>query len=231
MNLRRRHLLAFLSGALAVLPFATVNAQQPATPFHRIGILAQELQPGLMETFRNELQKLGYVEGTNISIELRDAAGQNERLAALAEELLRLRVEVIVAINTPAAQTAKKATQTVPIVMMRVADPAKSGLVASLARPGGNVSGLSFMPDALGPKAVELLHQILPKMTRMAALYREDNPGAVVIVEEVSRKAKPLGLTFVRAPVTSGEHDIARAFDIVDRDRSEALFVMDDGAV
>ena len=231
MNLRRRHLLAFLSGALAVLPFATVNAQQPATPFHRIGILAQELQPGLMETFRNELQKLGYVEGTNISIELRDAAGQNERLAALAEELLKLRVEVIVAINTPAAQTAKKATQTVPIVMMRVADPAKSGLVASLARPGGNVTGLSFMPDALGPKAVELLHQILPEITRMAALYRGDNPGAVVIVDEVIQKAEPLGLKIVRTPVLNASQDIARAFDLADSAKSQAIFVMDDGAI
>jgi putative ABC transport system substrate-binding protein len=79
---------------------------------------------------------------------------------------------VIVAVNTPAVQAAKKATKTVPVVMMRVADPVKSGLVASLARPGGNVTGLTFMPDALGPKGVELLHEILPKTTRMAALYQ-----------------------------------------------------------
>ena len=91
-------------------------------------------------------------------------------LIELAEELLRLKVEVIVAVNTPAVQAAKKASQIVPVVMMRVADPVKSGLVASLARPGGNVTGLSFMPDALGPKGVELLHEILPKITRIAAL-------------------------------------------------------------
>ncbi len=231
MNLRRRQLLAFFSGAVAVSPFAMVHAQQPATPLHRIGILAQEVQPGLMEAFRNELRKLGYVEGTDISIELRDAAGQNERLAALAEELLKLRVEVIVAVNTPAAQVAKKATQTVPIVMMRVADPVKSGLVASLARPSGNVTGLSFMPEALGPKGVEMLHRVLPKVTRMAALYRGDNPGAVVIVDEVIRKAEPLGLKFLRAPVQSGSHDIARAFDLADNAKSQAIFVMDDGAI
>lgn len=231
MNLKRRQLLALLGGAAALLPFATVRAQQPATLLHRIGMLAQELQPGLMEAFRNELQKLGYVEGTNISIELRDAAGQNGRLAALAEELLKLRVEVIVAVNTPAAQAAKKATQTIPIVMMRVADPVKSGLVTSFARPGGNVTGLSFMPDALGPKGVELLHQILPKVTRMAALYRGDNPGAVVIVDEVIRKAEPLGLKFVRAPVQGGSQDIARAFDLADDAKSQAIFVMDDGAI
>jgi putative tryptophan/tyrosine transport system substrate-binding protein len=231
MNLKRRQLLAFFGGAVAVLPFATVHAQQPATLHRRIGMLAQDLQPGLMEAFRDELQKLGYVEGTNISVELRDAAGRNDRLAALAEELLRLKVEVIVAVNTPAAQAAKKATQTIPIVMMRVADPVKSGLVTSFARPAGNVTGLSFMPDALGPKAVELLHQILPKITSMAALYRGDNPGAVVIVDEVIRKAESLGLKFVRAPVQSGSQDIARAFDLADSAKSQAIFVMDDGAI
>ena len=231
MNPKRRKLLAFLGGAVAALPFAAVHTQQPASPLRRIGIVAQDLQPGLMELFRNELQKLGYVEGTNISIELRDAAGQNERLASLVDELLRLRVEVIVAVNTPAAQAAKKATRAVPVIMMRVADPVKSGLVTNLARPGENVTGLSFMPEALGPKGVELLHQILPKVTRMAALYRGDNPGAVVIVDEVIRQAQPLGLKFVRIPVQSGSHDIAQAFDLVDRADSQALFVMDDGAI
>jgi len=162
MNLTRRQLLTFLSGTVAVLPFATGRA----APLHRVGVLAQDLQPGLMEAFGNELQKLGYVEGANVSIELRNADGQNDRLTSLADELLELKVDVIVAINTPAAQAAKKLTQTVPVVMMRVADPVKSGLVTSLARPGGNVTGLSFMPDALGPKGVELLHQILPGITR-----------------------------------------------------------------
>lgn len=208
----------------------TLGAGQAAS-LHRVGVLAQDLQPGLMEAFGNELQKLGYVEGTNLSIELRNAEGQNERLASLAQELLALKVEVIVAINTPAAQAVKKITNTVPVVMMRVADPVKSGLVNSLARPGGNVTGLSFMPDALGPKGVELLHQVLPAITRMAALYRGDNPGAVVIVDEVIRKAEPLGLKFIRAPVQSGSQDIASAFDLVDGARSQALFVMDDGAI
>ena len=185
----------------------------------------------MLEAFRDELQKIGYVDGVNIKIEVRDASGHNDRLPVLAQELLAAKVEVIVAVNTPAAQAVKKATQTVPVVMMRVADPVKSGLVVSLARPGGNVTGLSFMPDALGPKGVELLHQILPKITRMAALYRGDNPGAVVIVDEVIRKAEPLGLKFVRVPVQSGSQDILRAFDLAETAGSEALFVMDDGAI
>ena len=228
MKISRRDFLLFC-GTMAA-PGFRVYAKQPE-PLRTIGILAQELQPGLLETFRDELQKIGYVEGVNIKIEVRDASGQNDRLPILAQELLAIKVEVIVAVNTPAAQAAKKATQTVPVVMMRVADPVKSGLVVSLARPGGNVTGLSFMPDALGPKGVELLHQILPKITRMAALYRGDNPGAVVIVDEVIRKAEPLGLKFVRTPVQSGSQDILNALDLAETAGSQAFFVMDDGAI
>lgn len=150
---RRNFVKAF---GVAVSLWPSISPAETSST-HRVGVLAQDLQPGLLETFRDQLQKLGYAEGKNIAIELRNAAGRNELLAGFAEELLRLKVNVIVAINTPAAQAAKKATTTVPVVMMRVADPVKSGIVSSLARPGGNVTGLSFMPDALGPKGVELL--------------------------------------------------------------------------
>jgi ABC-type uncharacterized transport system substrate-binding protein len=224
--LRRQFLLCAMTAGLGVRVYAKQSER-----LRTIGMLAQELQPGLLDAFRDELQKIGYVEGTDIKIDVRDASGQNDRLPVLAQELLSSKVEVIVAVNTPAAKAAKKITQSVPVIIMRVADPVKSGLVTSLARPDGNVTGLSFMPDALGPKGVELLHHILPNITRMAALYRADNPGAVVIVDEVIRKAEPLGLKFVRAPVQSGAHDIAGAFDVADRDKSEALFVMDDGAI
>jgi putative ABC transport system substrate-binding protein len=225
--MRRREFLTLLGGAVAAWPLVA-RAQQMRT--HRVGILAQDLQPGLLETFRDELRKLGYIEGSSVSLELRNAAGRSERLPALAEELLRLKVEVIVSINTPAALAAKKATDTVPVVMMRVADPVKSGLVTSLARPSGNVTGLSFMPDALGPKGVELLHEIIPKATSMAALYQGNNPGAVIIIDEVERKGAQIGLKFVRLPVHD-EGDLAGAFDIASRARVEALFVMDDGAI
>src|SRR6476659_4185653 len=150
--MRRREFIKLIGSVSTAWPLAA-GAQQKRT--YRIGVLSQDLQPGLLEAFRDELQKRGYVEGSDISIELRNAAGHNERLPALAEELLKLKVDVIVTVNTPAAQAAKKATKTVPVVMMSVADPVRSGLVASLSRPGGNITGLSFMPEALGPKGVD----------------------------------------------------------------------------
>ena len=226
--MRRREFITLLGSMAVAWPLG--SAAERLLRAHRIGLLAQDLQPGLLETFRDRLRELGYVEGTNIDIELRNAGGRNELLAALAEELIRLNVEVIVAINTPAALSAKRATATVPIVIMRVADPVKSGLVASLARPGGNVTGLSFMPDALGPKGVELLTQVLPKTRRMAALYQGNNPGAVVIIDEVERTGAKLGLQLVRLPVRDSK-DYEQAFEMASRAESQALFVMDDGAI
>ena len=225
--MRRREFITLIGGVAAGWSLEARAQQKKA---YRIGILSQDLQPGLLETFRDELQNKGYVEGSDISIELRNAAGQNERLPALADELLKLKVDVIVAVNTPAVQAAKKATKTVPVVMMRVADPVKSGLVDSLARPGGNITGLSFMPEALGPKGVELLHEMLPKATRMAALYQGNNPGAVIIIDDVQRKGEQIGIKFVRLPVTT-ENDLPAAFEAASKAKSKRCFVMDDGAI
>ena len=220
----RRKLLAGSAAALSV-PFVA-----EAAPLRRVGILAQDLQPGLLETFRDELQRLGYVEGSRLEIELRNAAGRSDRLSALADDLLRLKVEVIVAVNTPAALAAKKATATVPIVIMRVADPVKSGLVPSLAHPDGNVTGLSFMPDVLGAKGIEMLREILPSVSRVASLYRGDNPGAVVVVRETERRSAQLRLQYLDLPIR-GPSELPAAFDAAVRARTEAIFVIDDGAM
>jgi ABC-type uncharacterized transport system substrate-binding protein len=225
--MKRREFIAALGGVCAVWPLIAA-AEGP--PMHRIGVLAQDVQPRLLETFRDGLQKLGYTEGKNIAIELRNASGRNELLPSLAQDLLRLNVDVIVAINTPAVQAAKKATTSVPIVMMRVADPIKSGIVDNLAHPDGNITGLSFMPDALGPKGVELLKETLPNTERMAALYKGDNPGAVVIIDEVVQKAAELGIQFVRLPVISPS-DYEQAFERALSAKAQGLFVMDDGAM
>jgi len=226
VQVKRRDFIK-LSGGAVLWPVAA-HAQQKRA--YRIGVLAQDLQPGLLETFRDELQKKGYVEGSDVSIELRNAEGHNERLPALAEELLKLKVDVIVTVNTPAALAVQKATKSVPVVMMRVADPVRSGLVSSLARPGGNITGLSFMPEALGPKGVELLHEMIPKIRRMGALFQGHNPGAVIIIDDIQRKGVQLGLNFVRLPV-KGEQDLAGAFETAAKEKVEAVFVMDDGAM
>src|SRR5262249_51286872 len=198
-QLQQREFISLLGGALAGWPLA--SAAQAVTQPARVGVLAHDLQPGLLETFRDELRNLGYVEGTSINIEVRNAEGIGERLPALANELRGLKVDVIVAVNTPAAKAAKNATKSVPIVIMRVADPVKSGLVASLAHPGGNVTGLSFMPDELGAKGVEVFREGLPGMSRMGCLYSGDNPGALVGVNAVESRAKQLGMQTLRLPV------------------------------
>ena len=183
--------------------------------------------PGLLETFRAGLQDLGYIEGKNITVEMRDAAGQTEQLGALADELVRLEVDVILAVNTPAAQAAKKATATVPIVITRVANPVKSGLVSSLARPNGNVTGLSLMHTELSAKRIELLREILPGLSRLGVLSNADNPGHTPQVAEMELVSSQLGLDFLSFPVR-GPSDLPRAFQDATRARAEALIVLDD---
>jgi ABC-type uncharacterized transport system substrate-binding protein len=132
-------------------------------------------QPHLREAFLQGLRDLGYVEGRNVVIEYRDAEGKRQRLLALAAELVALKVDVIVAPNTPAALAAKQATRTLPIVFALAADPVASGLVTSLARPGGNVTGLSILAPELVGKCLELLKQAVPGVSRVAVLWK---PGA-----------------------------------------------------
>jgi len=226
--MKRRDLVRLFGGALLAAPF--VARAQQSTRTHRIGILAQDLQPGLLDSFRAGLHDFGYEEGENITIEIRNAEGHNDRLPELAAELLRLKVNAILAVNTPAAQAAKNATTTVPIIIMRVADPIGAGLIASLARPGGNITGLSFLPDVLAAKGLELLHETLPSVTRIGALYRGDNPGAVTTVTETEKRCAQLGLQFLHRPVDD-HGDIANAFNKFAEARTEAVFVMDDGAM
>jgi putative ABC transport system substrate-binding protein len=226
--MRRRQFLYVLAGAAVAL--SSIAAAEQTRPRHLVGILAHDLQPGLLETFRDEIHKLGYVEGKTIGIELRNASGRNDRLPSLVDELLRLKVDVIVAVNTPAAKAAQKATKTAPIVILRVADPVRTGLVTSLAHPDGNVTGLSFMPGQLGAKGVEIMREVLPRITRLGAFYRGDNPGSLEVVDEVEAASKQLGLELLRLPVVEPK-DYAGAFETATRAGIEALFVMDDGSI
>ena len=225
---RRRFLLTSLAGALAT-PLAA--EAQHAGKVYRIGVLSPDSPPpGLFEAFQRRLRELGYVEGKNIATESRHAGGQTERLAALAAELIALKVDVILAVNTSAAQAAKKATAEIPIVMTRVADPVKSGLVASMSRPGGNITGLSFLPEELSAKQLQLLKEALPRVSRVAAMLYAGNPGAAITLKGMEAASAQLGLQLLRISVKN-PGDFLGAFETATRNRAEALVVVDDAMV
>jgi len=201
---------------------------QQAGKARRIGVLMYDgAPPGLLENFREALRDLGYVEGRNVSLELRNAQGRKEQLVVLADELVRLKVDSILAVNTPSAIAAKEATSTIPIVITRVADPVKSGLVASLARPGGNVTGLSFNQPEQNAKRIDLIREILPGFSRLAILFNADNPGATLNAAEQERASTEMGLTSLPLPVRAPS-DFPKAFEAAARGRAEVLDVLDD---
>ena len=221
-----------VTALIVALPGAPLNAEAQQGPsVYRIGILSPEsLQPGLLEEFREELRKLGYVEGKNVAIEIRHPEGKTERLPALADELVRRRVDVILAVNTSAVQAAKKATTTIPIVMTRVADPVRTGLVSSLARPGGNITGVSFMIEELSVKRLQLLKEVIPSISRVALLWYTGNLGGAAIAKELEVASAQMGLQILRLPV-QGPGDFPRAVEAASRDRAEALLLVDDAMI
>jgi putative ABC transport system substrate-binding protein len=226
--MERRTFMAMLTGGIVVAPFAA-EAQQ-AAKIARIGYLAANLaaNPHLKEAFLQGLRDLGYVEGRNVVIEYRDAEGKLERLPALAAELVALKVDVILAGGTPQALAAKQATRTLPIVFAAAADPVTSGLVTSLARPGGNVTGLSALSPALVGKCLEQLKQAVPGVSRVAVLWQ---PGALgertekdmLKAAEVAARALGVRLQFVEA---RGPADFDRVFSDMTRARVGALTVL-----
>jgi ABC-type uncharacterized transport system substrate-binding protein len=202
---------------------------QQAAKIARIGYLAPNLtDPHLPEAFRQGLRDLGYVEGRNVVIEYRDAEGKYERLPALAAELVALKVDVIVAPNTVAALAAKQATKTIPIVFAGTTDPVASGLVTSLARPGGNVTGWSNFNSELVGKCLELLKQAVPGVSRVAVLWQ---PNALdertekdrLKRAEVAARALGVRLQFVEA---RGPEDFDRVFSEMTKARAGALTVL-----
>ncbi len=223
----RRAFIGALAGGLLGAPLAA-EAQQ-AAKIARIGYLAGNLaaDPHLPEAFRQGLRDLGYVEGRNVVIEYRDAEGKFERLPALAAELVALKVDVIVAPSTLAALAAKQATKTIPIVFAAAGDAVGSGLVTSLARPGGNVTGLSVLAPELVGKRLELLKQAVPGVTRVAALwhpgdYAERTDKDMLKEADVAARALGVRLQVVEA---RGPADIDRAFSDMTRARAGALTV------
>ena len=208
--MQRREFITLLGGAAVAWPLAA-RAQQPTMPV--IGFLRSTSPtdaPHLVTAFRDGLKETGFVEGQNVAIEYRYAEGRNDRLPALVADLIDRRVAVIVG-NNPAAFAAKTATSTVPIVFAYGGDPVKDGLVASLNRPGGNVTGVVFIQGMLGAKRLELLRQIVPKATTIAVLVNPNNPEAVSERSDVQAAALAIGQQLLVLDVSS-DRDIETAF-------------------
>ena len=226
--MRRRDFITLLCGA-GVWPLAA-RAQQSATPV--IGFLSSASHDKYtirLEAFRQGLKEVGYVEGQNVAVEYRWAEGLNQRLAALATELVQRQVNVLVAAGgTPSALAAKAATTTVPIVFQVGTDPVAIGLVSSLGRPGGNLTGVTTLNVGLGPKWLELLHQLLPAATNVAVLV---NPTSGPLVQAFLQTIRPVADTFrqrIHVLEASTEPDIEKAFATLGQLRADALVITPD---
>jgi putative tryptophan/tyrosine transport system substrate-binding protein len=221
-------LVVVLTVGLLAAPFAA--EAQPAGKAHRIGFLGNStaaLEANLVGPFREGLRELGYVEGQNIAIEYRWAEGKYERFPSLIAELLAQRVEVIVTAGTPATQAVKKATTSVPLVMVGVGDPVASGIVVSLKRPGGNITGVTSIGDETQGKRLELLREILPTASSIAVLSNPENQSNGPVLNELRAAAKILGMKVQVFDVkTAG--DLEEAFKAIVRARPGALQVMGD---
>jgi putative ABC transport system substrate-binding protein len=220
---------ATLAGTAGFLGLGSeaAQAQQP-TKIPRIGYLTAtslSVNSARIEAFRQGLRELGYVEGKNIVIEWRSAEGKRDHLPALAAELVRLKVDVIVTAGASATRPAKEATTTIPIVMAQDNDPVATGFVASLARPGGNITGLSTLSPELSGKQLELLKEIVPKLTHVAVLGNSKEPGNAEKLREVELAAGALKLKLQNLDVLDPK-DIETAFRAATKGRAEAILVL-----
>ena len=222
VTIGRRELIAALAGAAAAWPHAA-RAQQAKATIGLLGTGTAAAQSQWTAAFMQRMRELGWSEGRNLTIEYRWAEGHTKRLAELANELVRLKVDVIVTHNTPGPLAAKQVTSTIPIVFATAGDPVGTGVVTSLARPGGNVTGLSSQaPDAAG-KQLELLRDIVPGLHRLAILSDLDNPYVALDVSQTREAAGNLGVEVTTFEMRRGE-DIAPAFEAL-KDRAQALYV------
>ena len=211
---------------LLALPFPA-QAQQP-TKIPRIGFLVANNPSAVaarIEAFREGLRQLGYVEGKNIVIEWRSAEGKPDRLPALVAELVRLKVDIIVTAGATSTRAAKEVTVTIPIVMTNDGDPVASGVVASLARPGGNITGLSTLAPELSGKQLELLKETIPKLSRVAVFGTSTRPGNAQSLKEVELAAKAFGVKLQYLDVLDPK-DIETAFRAASKGRADAVLVL-----
>jgi putative ABC transport system substrate-binding protein len=215
----------FLAGTGAVLLAAPLAAEaQQALTIPRIGLLGDATP---WEPFRLGLRDLGYVEGKSIVLDERSSQGQNERFAVLVSELVRINVKIIVTWGTPATLAAKQATTVIPIVMAHVGDPVRSGLVSSLAHPGGNVTGVTALGPGVAAKRLELLKEAVPSATRIAFLWNPENPDQKASFSEVRVGARALGVALQSVEARSGD-ELERALTAIKHDRPSAFLMTAD---
>ena len=219
--MRRREFIALFAGAAAIRPLASI-AQQQRVP--TVGGLVVESQGSAQfwRLFRNEMRELGYIEGQSIRYEFR--SDQGSRLPELAAELVRLKVDVIVVWYTPAAQAAKQATREVPIVMMLVGNPVETGLVESLSRPGGNITGMAGMGAELAGKSVQLFREMLPSAHRIVVLANAADPISKPIVEHVRRGGAAAGIMIDPIMIHRIE-ELDAAFAAMEKEQPDAIIV------
>jgi putative ABC transport system substrate-binding protein len=223
-----RRVVVSLLGVAVAWPHA-LRAQQGAN-VPRVGFMGnstEALEANLVGPFREGLRELGYQEGRNIVVEYRWAEGNYERFAALIAELLAAKVDVIVTAGTPAAIAVKKATTTVPLVMVAVGDPVGTGLVPSLARPGGNLTGLSSIAPDLEGKRMELLREVVPKLAHLGVFYNPANPFHTVSMRNARTAAEALRIKLLPLTVRASQ-DLDGAFAAILREKPDALLVLAD---
>lgn len=219
----RRYLIGLLV-TLGLLVVPLCSDAQPPPKLPRIGILEGSY---FWEVFREALRDLGYVEGQTIALDYQDAEGDLARLAAAAAELVRLPVDILVTHGTPATRAAMHATTTIPIITAAVGDPLRAGIVASLARPGGNVTGSTILGPELSAKRLQILQEALPTLTRLAFLWNPANPANVLHFEDVQAGARALGVTLLSVEVRHPS-EFDSAFAALRNERPDALLITAD---
>jgi putative tryptophan/tyrosine transport system substrate-binding protein len=228
--MRRREFITLIGGAAAAWPLAARAQQPPKRPtVGYLGPNTRSLDSQRLAAFLERLRDLGWIEGRTIDIDYRWAEGRNERLAEFAAEFVRLKVDVIVTSGTPPVVAAKQATSVIPIVFAAVGDPIGTGLVTSLARPGGNVTGLSIQATDLAGKRLELLHEVVPGLRRLAIMANAGASPAMLEMAEVQTTARALGLEVAASEIRRPE-DIAPAFEAF-KGRADALYICNDPLV
>jgi putative tryptophan/tyrosine transport system substrate-binding protein len=230
IHIRRREFIATLASAAATWPLAA-RAQQPAK-LPTIGFLGQSTRSAASEwvaAFVQRLRELGWIENRTVAIDYRWGEGREERFAEVADEFVRLKVDVIVTSGTPAVLASKHATSVIPIIFATAGDPVGNNLVASLAQPGGNVTGLSSQMGDLAGKRLELLREVVPGLRRLAIMANVGNPFTVLELGEIQAAAGTLGLELVTLEIQHAQ-DIVPAFEAL-KGRSEALYVCTDALI